>query len=245
MITASEKHLMPAYVLHSRAYANNSLLLDLFCLLFGRVSCIARGVKKKGQGTAALQPFTPLLVALSGRGEVKTLTGFDAVQSGYGLQDKKLFCGFYLNELLLKSLPRLQPYETLFALYADTLRRLAEPGENAEVCLREFEIRLLDELGYGLQMQQEAVSGEAIEAGRRYFYDFERGPIRHGSDGNATVSSGLPEISGETLLALAAGRLQLPLHLNEAKRLTRYLLKHLLNGYEFKSRAFFSNRFSS
>lgn len=42
-----DKHtLQPAFVLHSRKYRDSSLLVELFTLRQGRVTVVARGVRK-------------------------------------------------------------------------------------------------------------------------------------------------------------------------------------------------------
>ena len=65
-----------------------------------------------------------------------------------------LLCGFYLNELLLKLLPREDPHPLLWNDYASALRALtadARPAAQAAT-LRRFEVRLLAELGYALPL---------------------------------------------------------------------------------------------
>lgn len=69
-----------AFVLHSRPFSETSLLLDLFSESEGRVRVLAKGARsRRSQLKGTLQPFTPLLVRWSGRGEVKTLRNAEAV----------------------------------------------------------------------------------------------------------------------------------------------------------------------
>ncbi len=63
--------LQPAYVLHSRPFQNTSMLLDFFCMDYGRVRAVARGVRSnKSRMRPLLQLFHPLLVSISGRVDV-------------------------------------------------------------------------------------------------------------------------------------------------------------------------------
>ena len=55
-------------------------------------------------------------------------------------------CGFYLNELVLRLLPRDDPHEALFDAYGEALSGLSLPADPS-VVLRGFEKRLLAELG--------------------------------------------------------------------------------------------------
>jgi DNA repair protein RecO (recombination protein O) len=82
-------------------------------------------------------------------------------------------CGFYLNELLLRLLPRDDSHEALFDVYGDALAGLAAGSPHAAV-LRSFEKRLLAELGYAPLLERDAASGAPI-GGRRYVCD--RGPM--------------------------------------------------------------------
>ena len=74
-------------------------------------------------------------------------------------------CGFYLNELLLRLLPREDPHEALFDDYGEALGQLSRGNPQASV-LRSFEKRLLAELGYAPLLEREAASGEPIEPSR-------------------------------------------------------------------------------
>ena len=95
--------LQPAYVLFSQPFQNTSLMVDFFTIDYGRIRVIAKGARRRtSKYRALLQPFHPLLIAFSGRGEVKTL-GY--LESGFGaivLKGERLFSGLYLNEILCR-----------------------------------------------------------------------------------------------------------------------------------------------
>ncbi|GIT25744.1 MAG: hypothetical protein CM1200mP41_17880 [Gammaproteobacteria bacterium] len=100
----------PAFLLHRRPYTESSVLIDLFSRHHGRMVLIAKGARKlKSRWRGALWPFQPLIAAWSGRGEVKTVTGMDGEGSSYGLRGKALYCGYYMNELVLRLLHRFDP----------------------------------------------------------------------------------------------------------------------------------------
>ena len=74
--------LEPAYILHSRQYRESSLLLEAFSREQGRVGLVARGARAaKSRWKSMLQPFRPLLLSWSQRGDLGTLTGADQVAS--------------------------------------------------------------------------------------------------------------------------------------------------------------------
>ena len=235
----SSKFLSPAYVLHHRSFSDSSLLIDFFTLQSGRVTCVAKGVKGgKSNKSAILQPFIPLMMNFSGRGEVKTLNQCEAADKPFQLMGNRLFTAFYVNELLLKSLPKNEVFETVFSHYSTLIAHISDPESPFEATLRLFEKHLLEMLGYGLLLQCDADNGSVIEFSKKYRYIFDKGPVE--SSGLQANLDRLPLISGETLLAIASGSLENQSQLRESKMLMRYLIKELLGGYIFKSRDFFS-----
>ena len=75
--------LMRGYVLRHRPWRDTSMLIEGFTADAGRMGLVARGVRRRGSRTRAmLEPFQPLLLSWSGRGELRTLA---AVETGGGL----------------------------------------------------------------------------------------------------------------------------------------------------------------
>lgn len=195
----------PGYVLHARPWRETSLILEAFTRAHGRVGLIARGARRpRSRLRGQLVPFLPLLLSWTGRGELPTLTGADPEGPSRPLRGRALFSGFYLNELLLKLLPRNDAHGKLFGDYRDALAGLGAGG-TAEPVLRVFEKRLLDALGYGPTLDREADTGAPISPHRRYRYLLQHGPVDEPGAG-ASAGEGVA-VSGRTLLALARGRL--------------------------------------
>lgn len=142
-----------------------------------------------------------------------TLKGWQLQQS-WLLQDTALFCGFYLNELLVKLLPRYEALPALFDAYLAALNGLYT-SPVADPWLRLFEVQLLAQLGYGFSWQQDA-TGQAIDAQCCYQFMPGQGFIR--------AASGL---AGHDVLAFAAGSRELPVW-RMARRVLRQALDHLL-----------------
>ena len=148
--------LQPAYVLHQRAYRDTSVLLELFSPEYGRIGVVAKGVKSaKSRWRGVLQPFQPLLVSWSQRGELGTLIAAEAKGPALAIPPDLIASGFYLNEILLRLLGRHDAQLELFGWYDATLRGLAEIGVSVEasvdektksveleVLLRQFEMHL-------------------------------------------------------------------------------------------------------
>ncbi|WP_058554589.1 DNA repair protein RecO [Thiohalocapsa sp. ML1] len=230
--------LQPGYVLHRRDYGDTSLLLDVYAAAAGRIALVAKGARRARRGgssqAALLQPYQPLLLAWTGRGEVGTLTRAEPAGRPLPLAGDALYCGFYVNELLLRLVARHDADEIIFAAYQRALTELAGGGE-ADTPLRRFELTLLGQLGYRPPLDRDADTGRPIAADVRYVVEPERGPILDGMDHPDALS-------GATLLALEAGTRLPPGAAREARRLLRRLLAPHLGERPLQSRALFAAR---
>ena len=221
-----------AFLLHSYPYSETSLILEVFAREHGRLALLARGARRpRAALRGVLLAFQPLELGWFGGGEVKTLAKAEWLGGMAFLNGPALLLGYYLNELLLKLLPREDAHAVLFDAYAEALAVLAR-GATEAAELRRFEKILLKELGYGLLLDRDA-EGVAIEAECRYRYQLERGAV----PAEAT-DAGLA-LRGKTLLDLAADDYGDPRSLAEAKQLMRHLLAHYLSGQTLQTRRVF------
>lgn len=223
--------LQPAYILHRRPYRDASLLLEAFSREHGRLGLVARGAAStRSRLKSVLQPFLPLLLSWSGSGDLATLTTAEEAERHLPLPPGQALAGLYVNELLVRLLPRQDPLPELFAAYRALLTELGA-ASGVEPPLRRFEKRLLEALGYGLSLDREATDGMPIIAEQQYCYVLDRGPLT--ADPGL---SGVP-ISGRGLLALRDGVATAdPTVLREVKRLTRAALTEQLRGRVLKTR---------
>lgn len=160
----------PGYVLHARPYRETSLLLELFMRDGGRVGAVARGLRSaRAQPLrAALQPLQPLQLTLRGGTDLAQLRSAEPTAPPLVLHGATLLAGFYLNELLVRLLPRGEAVPALFWRYAAGLGAI-EQGADLGWQLRCFERDLLQAIGYGLVLDCDA-QGEPIIAAQRYAY---------------------------------------------------------------------------
>src|SRR6185436_11669705 len=159
----------PGYVLHTYPYKETSLIVEAFTRAFGRVALLARGARRpRSAMRGVLLSFHPLRLSWSGGAEQASLGNLVGAEWGGALRSltgRGLMCGFYLNELLLRLLPRDDSHEALFDFYAESIEHLSD-GDHAAV-LRSFERRLLAELGYAPLLERDAAS-LPIEPDRLY-----------------------------------------------------------------------------
>ena len=134
-------------------------------------------------------------------------------------------CGMYLNELLIKLLPREDPHPQLFESYAATLLTLAESHEHGAI-LREFEISLLTEMGYGLELEKDVRTGLELKPETLYRYDPMSGPSEQGIGAL---------VSGAALLSLARGRFENNSIAAEARDFVRTIINFHLERRNMRS----------
>jgi DNA repair protein RecO (recombination protein O) len=226
------------YVLHAYPYKETSLIVEAFTRRFGRVSLLARGARRpRSAMRGVLLAFHPLRLTWSASAELGTLMAAEWGGGQKSLAGVGLMCGFYLNELLLRLLPRDDSHEALFDAYAAALARLSESGaasSEQSAVLRGFERRMLAELGYAPVLDREAENGSAIEPEKRYSYEAERGPVE------TRRSNGDSIVSGRTLLDMAADDYDDARTREEARRLMRALIAERLGGQSLHTRAVLS-----
>jgi DNA repair protein RecO (recombination protein O) len=220
--------LAPGYVLHQHAYRDTSRIVEVFTAEHGRLTLFARGANgAKSTLRGVLRPFQRLLLSWSGRTEACQLVSAEIDGFLTTLAKDRLMSGFYLNELLLKLTERCDPHLEVFAAYAACIDGLAG-GEPEEANLRRFEKRLLDNLGYGLDLSQTA-DGKPISPDAYYRFAAERGA-------QLCVAEAPGAVYGRSLTDLEGNLFVDARSLRDAKRVLRAALEVCLDGRELKSR---------
>lgn len=222
-----------AWLLHRRPYKERSMIAELLVESIGRVAVVVQGVRTaRSKYAAVLQPFHQLLVQFKGRGELKNLISAETTQLTF-LTGERLFCGFYLNELLMRAMIHGQPLEDIGTLYQHTLQQLSGDAPLQPI-LRQFEFTLLELSGYLPVLECDSNSGEALQAGQCYQLVQELGliPCQHDEQG----------YSAELLLALAQQDFSNLSYYNGFKQLMRQLLVPLIGTKPLQSRELFQSR---
>jgi DNA repair protein RecO (recombination protein O) len=223
--------LEPAYILHTRAYRETSQIIEVFTGAYGRLALVAKGARRpKSPLRGLLNPFQPMKLSWSGRGEMPTLREADTAGPLSELDSSAVMSGFYVNELLLKLLERSDPHPDLFAHYAALLADLLR-HQPVEPLLRKFELHMLHEIGYALNLERDAVAHEPLNPEQNYEFVIELGamPVK----GNAT---GEAIFSGDSLLAIGRTDFAKEDDLRNAKRLLRAALNYHLGNRSLHTR---------
>lgn len=222
----------PVFVLHTYPFKETSLVVELLTRDFGRIAAVAKGARRpRSAMRGMLQSFQPLLATWSGKAELKTLHGLEWGSGLLLLQGEALMCGFYLNELMLRLLPREDAHENLFAYYQQTLRTLAADNGHA-ITLRRFELKMLQEMGYAVPLLEDEHAA-VIMADRTYCYIPERGACS-AVPGNERQGGLL--LSGKTLMDMAKDDYADPVTQQQSKQLMRLLLAYYLGDKPLHTR---------
>ena len=227
-----------AFIIHSRPYRETSSIVELFTRDFGRVACVAKGLRRSKRGAAVPQPFTPLLASWVGRGPLFTLTASEVHSStrssngaGAGataLEGDYLVGGLYMNELIMRLLEPGDTHARLFAGYQETLAALVERAPMS-VVLREFEYLLLQECGYAPDFTRCASSGEAIKPDANYRLALDEGFCLVENKGHSLTTADTDQnrtYSGSAVLAVANGDYSIRAH----RRAALHIFRELLHG---------------
>ena len=219
-----------AYIVHQRPYKETSTIIDAFTEQHGRMSYVVKGSKNhkvKNNKWQILQPFNQLKLSWLGKGDLKTLTACEAQAIPQRLLGVALYSGLYVNELIYHCL---KPNDASPMLFIDYQHCIAGLNNGViEPSLRQFEIQLLQELGYGIDFQYQADGNFLIEE-QSYRYHLQQGFI---------PSQTADAVKGSQLLAIAARAWDNKSVLADAKKILRPLIHQLLNGKTLKSRQYF------
>ena len=230
----------PAYVLQRHDWSESSLIVELFTRGLGRVVTVARGAKKPTSNyRPLLLPFQPVMVMLGAPPKAADDAGADrellplrAAEWAGGqplVRGAALFSAFYLNELLVRLLPRNDAHAPLFASYVQTLRELERDGGSRATLLRSFELDVLREMGYAPALDH-CAAGRPIDSAGWYRVDAQQGLL--------AVSGPLDEmcLRGSSIIALARRDLSQPQAAADSKVLLRQLIRYHLNGQPLNTR---------
>jgi DNA repair protein RecO (recombination protein O) len=223
--------LQPAYLLHARKISDSRLLLDFLTLDYGTISAVGRvPAKKKSSFTL----FSLAYISWLGGKPLKTLTDYELIRNNVGpIKGTALYCGFYANELLERLLQKNESCAPIFAGYQHLLTELSSSAA-AEPLLREFEMLLLEELGYAVDFTRDATTGLTIIRDGNYYLDVDAGFTLERRP-NCSI------FNGEAILALAKRDYSNSLHRMAFKAISRALLRPHLGNKPLKSRELFAS----
>lgn len=231
MTTQRRVQQQAAFILHHRPFRDTSQILDLISRDYGKLSVVARGSRgARSKLKGILRPFMPLSASWMIKTDLGTLTGAEVSGAPLSLTGDALLSGYYVNELILHFLHRHDPQPEIFDAYSHTIKALAATNNDVAICLRRFEVELLRQIGYALNLDYEYGSNKALQPQQNYEYRPEQGPVAVG------LKEGSLVFTGEMLSAIGAQQFEDAAVLRSASRLLRDVIAFHLGGKELKSR---------
>ena len=220
----------PCFLLHARSFGDTSIIADVFTESSGKLSIMAKGAKNpRSKFFGHLLPFSALRIIVTGKSEMKTLTQIDSnfvSQSAKGPHD--LYTYLYVNELMMRLLPKGLPNQELYDLYQNFVE-LARADAISELDLRVFELDLLDVLGYGINFDTDSKDNSEFKDSIIYSYIPEKG-FHHAGDVDGFSAKEITAIKNRTLEGIDKLKL---------KQLSQVAISACLDGRELSSRDFF------
>ena len=221
-------NLQEAYIIHSKAYKETSMLVTFFCRSDGKVTVVAKGSKRpKSKFSGNLEPFQKTQIDFVGKSALKTLIACDVIGPFNEFCSRvNLYSAFYINELINTMVKSNEDPEGLFDLYEDCMQKLYSSTET-EIILRSFELDLLRLLGYEVNFSSDYISGRDIDSESSYSYKVQMG---------FTKSNG--GYKGEDLIEIKNRNFN-HTNLSIAKNITKQTLEFYFEELNVNSRSFF------
>jgi len=154
-----------AVVLRSMRYGEADRILHLYTPMRGRVSAIAKGVRRtRSRFGGRLEPFSHVDLQLhEGRSDLLTVTGADTIHAHAGLRDDgaALDCAGRACDAIARLFESGDAHPEVFHLLCNELRLLQDqPGMATLANQLAFRLKLLVAAGFGPQLSACASCGE-------------------------------------------------------------------------------------
>ena len=223
-------------MLHTSPFKETSLLVDLFTRNHGKISVIAKGAQRPKSKIGTIKtPSCLFFVSCTGRGELKTLTHCEIKEYFFPIAEA-FNSVVYLNELLIKLLEKEDPHPEIFDHYLIVCGSLkSNKKEKLEKNLRSFELTLLKEIGYGLNLNFEGNSDIEIKEDTSYKFVPAVGFLPQSNS-----ESNKNNFSGRDILNLSTGNFSSPDTLLASKQIMRQAIDFHLGNKTLKIREYLS-----
>jgi DNA repair protein RecO (recombination protein O) len=199
-VGGSRLYRVSAVVIRQRNLGEADRVLTLLTRENGKISAVARGVKKARSKLApSLQLFAQARMQLAVGRSLDVITSAHPVDLYYHLREdvQRYAYASYVAELADALLEEGGPDESVFTLLVATLKALDGGADAATVTLG-FEIKLLTRLGYGPEVAACVSCGRQVEGGGAGFSAAEGGVMC----AKCRRAEGAKELSGAGLRGL-------------------------------------------
>jgi len=226
-------------VLRHREWGEADRLLAIYTRELGKVQTVAKGVRKpRSRKAGHVQPFTRTTLLLARGRSFYILTQAEAIAPHIALREDLVLLGSasYIVELLDRFTFDEEENRALYRLLQNSLTRLNR-GDDPEIVIRYYEIRLLDHIGFRPQLFSCVSCEDEIRPEDQYFSAAQGGVLCPKCGGTAS------EVRSVSMLALkylrhfqrssyqdAVGANIEPRIMTEIESLMNYYLTYLLES---------------
>lgn len=138
-------------VLSEIRFKETSKILNVYTEKLGKISIMAQGAyRPKSQLIAITQPFSLVEFQLTKGKNLYYISQADLIQSYYSIRENmnRLTYGFYLLELIEKSIPEEEENQKLFSLLKKGLEYLSKENDKYLEFVVAYELKYISFLGY-------------------------------------------------------------------------------------------------
>lgn len=235
----------PAIIIRRARLKEADRIITFFTRELGRVSALARGVRKPSSRLAGhLEPLNHTDLTLAMGKALPTIIGSQTLNPHLCLRSslERTSYALYFADLVTQFTPEEEPNKRVFDLLANSLDA-ACTADNLELLARYFEVNLLAALGYQPRLNACLDCGKALKAETNYFANSLGGILCPACAVKAPVSP--VSVNALKVLRFLGGhsleqslRLKLDGALNREVRQTLYAYLRFLLEKDIKSGAF-------
>lgn len=177
-----KKYNTKAVVLKSLKYKDSDKIFTLFTKEHGKVSAIARGVRKissRRSGNLDTLNLVSVNIHKDDRGfknieEVKTLESFKNLKKDFGKSMK----AYYIIELVHRATEEDGQFSDIFNLLVKSLKALEKNGYSGDLFVSYFEMNLMKMLGYQMSLEKCRKCGRVLDGTwKKYSFSLDNGSI--------------------------------------------------------------------
>jgi DNA repair protein RecO (recombination protein O) len=169
-----------ALILKSINFKDSDKIFTILTKELGKISAKAKGIRKiNSKRLSSLDTLNYVKIGIVGEGDIKTITEAKLIHSFSNIKKDfdKLNSAYYFIEILNKSIHESDQDSQVFDLVVKCLKRLDEIKYADSRVENYFEFKLLEHLGYSLELERCVDCLEVINPEISYSFNFESGGI--------------------------------------------------------------------
>ncbi len=169
-----------AIILRLVEFSESSLIVTMMTRDFGKISAMAKGARRKKSPFEAALDLLAIcrIVFLHKKSESLDLLTEAKLERRFRSAStdlERLYCGYYVAELLTKMTDEADPHPELFDLAKRTIDSLDSEGTCTFKTMLRFEMRMLVLLGHQPQTRQCSVCGNEVQGESRAYFGLIEG----------------------------------------------------------------------